>query len=69
MTKANLGNTLGIPLIEAYLQDGRPREADEIFNAVLEIGGTFTDISKIVQLAKEKGQDRLAKEWEEKIKK
>jgi hypothetical protein len=67
--KANLGNTLGIPLIVAYLQDGRAREADEIFNAVLEVGGTFADISKIAALAREKSQDRLAGAWEEKVKK
>jgi hypothetical protein len=67
--KENLGNVLGIPLIEAYLHDNRFREADEVFNAVLELGGSFTDISKIVQLAKEKGQDRLAREWEGKVKK
>ena len=62
--KGNLGDKVGIHLIEAYLQDGRPGEADEIFRAVMECGGKFKDISKIVELAKAKGQDRLAAQWE-----
>jgi DNA-binding SARP family transcriptional activator len=65
--KKNLGDWLGIDLIEAYLHDNRFREAEEIFNALLEAGGKFTDISKIVKLAKEKGQERLAREWERKV--
>ncbi|MDR0499275.1 MAG: hypothetical protein LBH03_06050 [Holophagales bacterium] len=69
VTKANIGNNLGIPLIEAYLHDGKPLEADEIFNAVLDCGGTFTTVSKIVELAKEKGFERYSREWEGKTKK
>jgi hypothetical protein len=69
INKGTLGDRLGVPLIEAYLQDGRPNEANEIFNAVLSIGGKFTDISKIAALAKEKGQERLAREWGERVKK
>jgi hypothetical protein len=69
INKGTLGDRLGVPLIEAYLQDGRPNEANEIFNAVLGIGGKFTDISKIAALAKEKGQERLAREWGERVKK
>jgi tetratricopeptide (TPR) repeat protein len=69
INKGNFGDYLGIHLIEAYLQDNKPGEADEIFNAVLGIGGKFTDISKIVELAKGKGQDRLAREWGERVKK
>jgi hypothetical protein len=69
MNKDSLGDKLGIYLIEAYLQDGRPYEANEIFNAVLGLGGKFEDISKILDLATEKGQDRLAREWGEKVKK
>jgi tetratricopeptide (TPR) repeat protein len=67
--KDSLGDKLGIYLIEAYLQDGRPNDANEIFNAVLGIGGKFTDISIIIDLAKEKAQDRLAREWGERVKK
>jgi hypothetical protein len=69
LTKANIGSVLGIPLIEAYLHDNRFREADEVFNAVLEVGSTFTDISKIVALAQEKSQEGLAREWEGRVKK
>lgn len=61
-----IGDRVGIHLIEAYLQDNKPREADNIFNAVLDNGGRFRDISKILVLAREKGQERLAREWEEK---
>jgi hypothetical protein len=64
-----MGNALVIPLMEAYLNYGRPLESDEVFNSFLSVGGTFTDISKIVELAKEKGQERLAREWEGKVKK
>jgi hypothetical protein len=67
--KGTLGDLLGIHLIEAYLYDNRYREADEVYNAVLEVGGKFTDISKIVELAKEKGQERLAREWENRVRK
>jgi pentatricopeptide repeat protein len=66
---SNIGDRLGFPLIEAYLQDNKPGEANEIFNAVLGIGGKFTDISKILDLTKEKGYDRLAREWGEKVNK
>ena len=64
ISKDTLGDAIGIHLIEAYLQDGRPGEADEIFRAVLECGGKFKEISKIIELAKAKGQDRLAAQWE-----
>jgi hypothetical protein len=67
--KNSLGDRVGIPLIEAYLNDNKPFEAGEIFNAWLESGGKFVDISKIVALATEKGQGRLAREWEAKVKK
>ena len=62
-----LGDTVGIPLIEAYLQDGKASEAEEVFNAWLDSGGKFNNVSKIVKLAREKGQERLAREWEGKI--
>jgi tetratricopeptide (TPR) repeat protein len=64
-----IGDDVAIPLIEAYLNDGKPFEAKEIFNAWLGCGGTFKDISKIVAAAKAQGQERLAQEWEEKMKK
>ncbi|MDR0498589.1 MAG: hypothetical protein LBH03_02495 [Holophagales bacterium] len=63
-----LGNNVGTPLIEAYLNANNPFEAGEIFNAWLSSGGRFADISKILELAKEKGQERLAREWEAKVK-
>jgi hypothetical protein len=68
-TASDIGDRLGIHLIEAYLNGNKPGEADEIFNAVMGLGGKFTDISKILDLAKEKGQDRLAREWGERVKK
>jgi len=66
ITKDNLGDRLGILLIEAYLNDNKAKEADDIFNALLNFGGKITNITKIVELAKEKGYERLAKEWENK---
>jgi hypothetical protein len=64
LNKDSLGDQLGILLIEAYLQDNKPGEADEIFNAVLGIGGRFKDISRIVELAKAKGFESLASRWQ-----
>lgn len=52
----------------SYLNNGKPQNASEIFNAVLESGSKFDDISTIVELAKSKGYDRLAREWEERVK-
>jgi hypothetical protein len=65
----NLGDKLGAHLIEAYLNDNKPNAANEIFNAVLGCGSTFSDISKMAELARTKGQDRLAREWEDSVKK
>jgi len=65
----SLGDRVGMPLIEAYLNDNKPNDANDIFNAWLNCGGKFANISKIVELAKEKGRDRLAREWEDKVKK
>jgi hypothetical protein len=64
MTNDTLGDSIGIYLIEAYLNDGKPGEADEIFRSVVEFGGKFKGISKIVELARAKGHDRLAAQWE-----
>jgi len=63
------GDYIGLPLIEAYLNDDRPGNANDVFNAWLATGNTFKDISAIVSLAMAKGQERLAKEWESKAKK
>jgi len=60
----NLGDALGVPLMEAYLQDGKPVDADEIFKAVLDLGGKFKDFSKIIELAKAKGNESLAARWQ-----
>jgi len=64
LVRNSLGDDIGMHLIEAYLQDGKPRDADEIFKAVLDCGEKFKDISKIVELAKAKGHERLATEWQ-----
>ncbi|MCL1894032.1 MAG: hypothetical protein FWG02_07345 [Holophagaceae bacterium] len=69
LPKSMLGDTIGINLIEAYLQANKPLDADKIFNAVIGFGSSFKNISKITELAKEKGYDRLAQEWESKVKK
>jgi hypothetical protein len=66
---AELGDNVVIPLIEAYLHDGRPSDAKDIFDAWLGLGGTFKDISKVVELARKLGHERLAVEWEGKVKK
>jgi len=63
-TAPYLGDELAIPLIEAYLMDDKPSEAKEIFNAWLDCGGTFTDVALIIELAKKKGHESLARDWE-----
>ena len=52
---------------EADLHIYKQGDADETFNTFLSLGGKFNDISKIVELAKEKGYERLAREWEGKM--
>jgi len=64
LAKDNLGDVLGAPLMEAYLQDGRPVDADEIFKAVLDLGGKFKDFAKMIELAKTKGNESLATRWQ-----
>jgi hypothetical protein len=54
----------GLHLIESYLQEGRQGEADDIFKAVIHSGSKFKEISKIVELAKAKGFERIAAEWQ-----
>jgi hypothetical protein len=44
-------------------------DASDIFNAWLEYGGKFSNVALIIELAKTKGSDRLAREWEEKVSK
>jgi hypothetical protein len=62
--KARMGDEIGEHLIEAYLQDGRPGDADDIFKAAIDYGAKFKNISKIVALAKAKGLERMANEWQ-----
>jgi len=69
LSNTQLGDKVGIPLMEAYLNDQKPSLADDIFNAWLGCGGTFTDFTKVIELAKTKAQERLAREWETRIKK
>ena len=64
---AALGDRVGIPLIEANLNDNKPGDASEIFDAWFNCGGKFTNFAKTIELAKEKGQERLAREWERKL--
>jgi hypothetical protein len=59
----SVGDRIGMPLIEAYLNYDRPGDASETFNAWIAIGGKFKDTSKIVELARAKGHERLALEW------
>jgi hypothetical protein len=63
-----LGDGLAIPLMEAYLHESKSGDANDIFNYWLNSGGKFTDISKIVELAKEMGNERLAREWGGRVK-
>jgi len=69
INSASAGDNIGIPLIEAYLNDDRPGDANDVFNAWLDTGNTFKDVSAIVSLATAKGRERLAKDWEAKVKK
>jgi hypothetical protein len=58
-----LGDKVGAPLMEAYLNDGRPHDADEVFNAWLDCGGSFADIAALAELAVSKGEAGLADAW------
>ena len=64
-----LRDNYGIPLIEAYLKDNKPSEANTIFDAWLGLGGTFSDLTKLSSLAREKDFEWLAREWEERVNK
>jgi hypothetical protein len=58
-----LADSVAAPLIEAFLNDGKSREAGEIFSKCLEAGLKFSDTSKLIKLAESLGHERLAKEW------
>jgi len=45
-SNSDLGDMIGAPLIEAYLNDDKPHEANEIFNTWQKYGGRFTDFAK-----------------------
>jgi len=62
-----LGNAVGIPLIKAYIMESEFNEANDIFNAWLDCGGRFSDATEVIELAKTKGQEKLAREWKSKI--
>jgi hypothetical protein len=64
---ADFGDRVGIPYIEALLNNGKIREADDIFSAWIERGGVFANPAKLIELAKTKGGERLAGNWEGKI--
>jgi hypothetical protein len=64
-----LGDNVGIPLIEAYLHDGKPNEASDIFNAWLACGGTFANFAKVIELAISLGYEMLGRRWENRLKK
>jgi len=51
-----MGDNVGVPLMEAYLNDDKPHKANEIFNDWLATGNKFTDLSKVIELAKEKAR-------------
>jgi len=59
-----LGDRAGFPLIEAYLYDGRPQEANEVFNQWLDCGGTFEATAMLIEIAESIGETRLAAEWD-----
>jgi hypothetical protein len=69
LSNPRLGDSTVIPLMEAYIHQNRHMDADTIFNAWLNCGGAFTNTAKILELAREKGQERLAREWETRLKK
>jgi pentatricopeptide repeat protein len=66
---SQLGDNVGYPLIEALLNSGRTRDADDVFIAWLDCGGTFSNISVLTELARKLGYESLAREWETRLKK
>ena len=64
-----IGDKLIMPMIEAFLNDGKYAEADGVLSNWLELNGTFTDSVKIVDLALKAGNEGLARKWESTIRK
>jgi hypothetical protein len=60
------GDHVGAPLIEALLRLGKAAEANGAFSAWTDRGGAFSDLAKLIDLAKELGSERMAREWERK---
>ena len=50
-------------LMQALLQDGRAKEADDVLQAFRTRGGTPTKMESLVELARKTGQEGLASEW------
>jgi tetratricopeptide (TPR) repeat protein len=63
-----LGDNVGFSLIEALLNVGKHQEADDVFNTWLTCGGSFSNATGLVELARLFAADRLAKAWEVKVK-
>jgi pentatricopeptide repeat protein len=64
---SSLADGIATLLIEAYLHAGKPVAAGEIFDACLEAGSKFSSTARLINLAKSLGHERLASEWEKKI--
>ena len=61
------GDSVVFPLIDALLRSGKRTEADEVFNTLLAAGGSFSNPSNLVELARGLAGERIAKEWEGKM--
>jgi len=61
------GDSVVLPLIEALLRSGERTEADEVFNALLAAGGSFSNPSNLVELARGLAGEKIAKDWEAKM--
>jgi len=64
---SGFGDSVALPLIEALLRSGKRTEADEVFNALLDAGGSFSNPSNLVELARGLAGEKIAKDWEAKI--
>lgn len=62
--RSKIAEPVGLLLMEAYLQNDSPYEANEVFGNWLSSGGKFTKLDTVLELAREKGQDGLARQWE-----
>jgi hypothetical protein len=63
----SFGDSVALPLIEALLRGGRRTEADEVFNVLLNAGGSFSNTSGLIELARGLAGERIAREWEAKL--